>query len=159
MSNIFVQLKGIDGESKDSAHEKWIDAQSATYNVSQATSMEAGGGGGVGKASFGAFTFSHFYDKASPNLFTFCASGKHIEEVVVSVCKSGDGAQEYLKITMKDVMVTSVMPSGAQGTEWLETVSLAYSEIKIDFKEQDQKGKATASVMGGWNVKENKKNV
>ncbi|MDR1062374.1 MAG: type VI secretion system tube protein Hcp [Azoarcus sp.] len=114
-----------------------------------------GGGGGVGKADFTPLTFTHYLDKSSPNLFHFCASGKHIPTVTVSVCKAGDGSQEFAKIVMTNVIVTNVSPSCISGTGMIETVSLSYSKIETSVKEQRADGSMGAAVHGNWNVKEN----
>jgi hypothetical protein len=74
-----------------------------------------GTGGGVGKADFAPLAFSHFYDKASPVLFRFCAAGKHITKVLISVCKAGGKQEEFLRITLSDVVLTHVEPGGTSG--------------------------------------------
>lgn len=149
MSAIYVKIEGIEGESKDSKHKGWIDATSCSYNISQSASMHTGGGC-VGKASFGAVSFSHRFDKSSPNLLQYCAAGKHIPKVRVSVCKSGGGQQEY------DVLIAGVIPSGSEGSEWTESVSMAYSKITVETKEQCKDGAMLATVTAGWDIKQNK---
>ena len=76
--DIFIRLDGITGESKDAKHNGWIDVLTISYDVSQSSSMNVGGGGGVGRADFTPVTFGHHVDRASPALFKYCASGKHI---------------------------------------------------------------------------------
>jgi len=157
MSNIFVKLSNIKGESKDSNHTGgWIDCLSAGFGISQHYSTGTGGGSGVGKADFQPFTFAHFIDIASPNLFKFCASGKHIDEVKISVCKSGEKFQEYMLITLTKAFVANVMPSGSQDSLWVESVSLTYEEITIVVKEQKQDGDLGTAIEAGWNVRTNK---
>jgi type VI secretion system secreted protein Hcp len=156
MSEIFVKIEGITGESKDAKHKGWIDAINLSYGVSQSSSMSSGGGGGVGKADFRGLAFSHFLDRASPTLFKYCAAGKHVPTVEVSACKSGGGQQEFVHIVLSDVLVTSVEPSGAAGDMWVETVCLSYSRIVIEVREQSASGSMNAFVSGGWDVKENR---
>lgn len=156
MSDIFVRIEGIEGESKDVRHKGWIDATSIEYGVSQSSSTFSGGGGGVGRADFKSLSFTHYFDRASPNLFRFCAAGKHIPKVEISGCKSGGGSQEFAKITLKDVLVTFAGPTGTAGSQWVETVALSYSAIEIEAREQNTDGSMKAAVTAGWNVKENK---
>jgi len=156
MSAIYVKIEGIEGESKDSKHKGWIDALAASYGVEQSSSISSGGGGGVGKASFDAVTFTHALDRASPTLFAYCAEGKHIKKVDISLCKSGGGLEEYAHITLSDVLVVDVEPAGAAGTQWVETIRLSYSTIKIEVKEQSATGSMGATVTGTWDVKLNK---
>ncbi|MDR0702610.1 MAG: hypothetical protein LBF61_09460 [Azoarcus sp.] len=57
---------------------------------------------------------------------------------------------------MTDVIVSGVTPNGNAGSQWVEAVSLSYSQIVIEAKEQKQDGSTAAGVSGGWNVKENR---
>ena len=155
--DFYIKLEGIDGESKDSKHAKWVDVLQWGYGVSQTSSMHSGGGGGTGKASFNDLNFTHYIDRASPTLMKYCASGKHIPTVTVSCCKSGGGSQEYMKVTLTDCIVTSVAPAGATNTpRVMERVGLSYAKIVVEVKEQNADGSMGATVEGQWDVKQNK---
>ena len=45
--------------------------------------------------------------------------------------------------------------SGSQGAVFMESLSLSYTEFKVEYKEQDEKGGLGGAVVGGWNVKTN----
>ncbi|MDR1228227.1 MAG: type VI secretion system tube protein Hcp [Azoarcus sp.] len=152
---VFIKLDGIAGESKQAKHQGWIDVLDYNYRVTQSASLYSGGGGGVGRADFPPLTFSHYIDKASPNLFKYCAAGKHIKEVVLSACKAGGGSKEFLNIKLFQVMVVDVNPSGSSGGQTVETVSLAYGKIEIRVKEQSAGGTMDTEVVGKWNVQAN----
>jgi type VI secretion system secreted protein Hcp len=155
--DFYIQLQGIDGESKDSKHAGWIDVLSFEYSVSQSASMSTGGGSGVGRASFDALTFIHYVDKATPNLLQYCASGKLISTAKLSCCKVGDGSQEYMLITLSDCLITHTGPIGsADDARVKEKVSVSYGKIEVQVKEQNADGSMGAAVTGTWNVKENK---
>ena len=155
--DFYIQIEGIPGESKDSKHAGWIDILSLEYSVSQSSSMSSGGGGGVGRASFDALTFVHYVDKATPNLLQYCASGKQVSTVKVSCCKVGDGAQEYMLITLTDCMITHAGPIGSvEDPRVKEKVSISFGKIEVQVKEQNADGSMGAAVTGTWNVKENK---
>jgi type VI secretion system secreted protein Hcp len=152
-----LKVAGISGESKDSKHSGEIDVLSWGYAVSQSSSAHTGGGGGVGKANFSEFVFTHYVDKSTPNLMKYCASGKHISEVVLSCSKVGDGAQQYMTVTMNDVLVTHVRPVGATNSpRVIEEVGLSYAKIKVEVKEQNGDGSLGAATTGAWDVKQNK---
>lgn len=157
MQDIFVRIEGIAGESQDAAHKGWIDALSFSYDVTQYAAAAFGGGLGVGRADFGALSFTHYVDRATPVLFQYCASGKHIPKVELSACKSGGGAQEYLRITLTDAVITRAGPGGSAGDDLAkEVVEIIYSQIKIEVREQQSSGSMKATVTGTWNLKENK---
>lgn len=153
---IYIKIDSIDGESKDAQHSGWIDALSFGYAVSQSSSMSSGGGGGVGKANFSDLVFTHYADKATPNLMMRCADGKHLPSVQVSCNKVGGGQQEYMKVTLTDVLITHVRPVGATNSaRVIEEVGLSYSKLKVEVKVQNQDGSMGASTTGTWDVKKN----
>ena len=157
LQDFFLKIDGISGESKDSKHSGQLDVLSWGYAVSQSSSTHTGGGGGVGKANFSEFVFTHYVDKATANLIKYCASGKHISSVELSACKVGDGQQEYMKVTLSDVLITHVRPVGATNSpRVIEEVGMSYSKIKVEVKEQNSDGSMGAAVTGAWDVKQNK---
>lgn len=156
MSEIYVNIEGIKGEATNSDHRDWIEALSVFYSVLQSASMASGGGGGVGKADFPGVTFTHYYDRASPNLFKFCAAGKHIDTVVISACKAGGGSKEFARIILSGAFITQVVPTGNAGSMWVESVHLVYSKIKLEYREQKSTGTMGPSVCCGWDIKQNR---
>ncbi len=157
LQDFYVKIDGISGESKDSKHSGQLDVLSWAYAVSQSSSSHTGGGGGVGKANFSDLVFTHYVDKATANLIKYCAGGKHVASVELSCCKVGDGQQEYMKVTLTDVLITHVRPIGATNSpRVIEEVGLSYSKIKVEVKEQNGDGSMGATVTGAWDVKQNK---
>ena len=78
--------------------------------------------------------------------------GKHFKDLVLTCRKAGDGQQDYLKITLKEVFISSVQPSGSQGGDVMEVVSCSYKDVEFTYKVQDDKGAAKGESKFGWNV-------
>lgn len=157
LQDFFIKIDGIAGESKDANHKGQIDVLNWGYAVTQSSSANTGGGGGVGKAHFSELVFTHYIDKSTPNLMKYCASGKHVPSIELSCCKVGDGQQEYMKVTLSDVLITHVRPTGdASSPRVMEEVGISYSKIKVEVKEQNANGSMGAAVTGAWDVKQNK---
>jgi type VI secretion system secreted protein Hcp len=154
--DIFIKIEGIDGESKDDAHEGEIDVLAWSWGMSQSGSMHTGGGGGAGKASFQDLSFTHYVDKASGNLMLYCANGKHIPEATLVVRKAGESPLEYIIITMKRCLITSVSTGGSGGEDRLtENVTINFAEVKVEYQEQDESGAGTPGPEFGWNIEKN----
>ena len=101
--------------------------------------------------------FVHNVDRASPNLMKFCLTGKHIAEAVLTVRKAGGSPLEYLKITMTDVVITNVQPSGSSSDETIkENVSMAFAKVKQEYTVQNQQGGSGGAVTAGFDIKLNK---
>jgi len=116
-SDATIKFDGVDGESLKPKGE--IEVLSWNWGVSQPSGSGAGGGSGKGKAVPSDFHFTHLYDKASPVLANHCAAGKHFKDVKLTARKAGEGQQDFLVVTMKEVFITSVMPGGSSGGDVL----------------------------------------
>lgn len=148
-----LKLDGVDGESTHKDHKGEIELLSWSWGVSNATSATSGSGSGKGKATPGDLAFTHFYDKASPVLAKKCAQGVHFKEAVITARKSGEGQKDFLKVTMKEVFITSAAPSGSSGGDIVEGITMSYGSIEFAYKPQDDKGGLGGEVKFAWNVK------
>jgi type VI secretion system secreted protein Hcp len=146
-----IKFDGVEGESTHKDHKNEIEVLSWTWGVTQPSAL-SGGGSGKGKAVPGDFHFTHHYDKASPVLSKFCASGKHFKDAKLTARKAGEGQKDFLVLTMKEVFVTSVQPAGSSGGDIVESVSCSYKDIEFAYKAQDDKGGLGGEVKFGWNV-------
>jgi type VI secretion system secreted protein Hcp len=155
--DIFIKINGIDGESQDAAHKNEIEVRNWTWEITQQSTMHLGSGGGAGKATVEDLTFEHLVDRASPNLMKYCLTGKHIDHAVLTVRKAGGNPLEYLKITMSDVIITAVHPSGSNTENGIrEVVRLSFSRVKQEYVVQNAQGGSGGAVTAGYDIKLNK---
>jgi len=155
--DIFLKLDGIDGESQDANHKNEIEVLDWSWRISQSSTMHSGSGGGSGKATVEDLNFTHAIDKASPNLMKYCLTGKHIPEAKLTVRKAGGNPLEYLLITMSDVIVSKVEPSGQKTDDIIqEKVGLAFSKVKQEYVVQNAQGGSAGAITAGYDIKSNK---
>ncbi len=154
----FLKIDGIDGESTDSKHKGEIDIESWSWGETQSGSHSSGGGGGSGKVSMQDFHFVMQHNKASPKLMLACATGEHIKKAVLTCRKAGKDQQEFLKITLSDVLVSSYQTGGSGGADIIpqDQISLNFAKIEHEYKEQKADGTLGAPVKAGYDVKQNK---
>jgi type VI secretion system secreted protein Hcp len=156
-ASIFARIGTIKGESRDARHTDEIEVLSWSWGVSQSGSPTHGGGGGAGKASFHDFNFTHRVDKASPLLMRACATGEHIQDATITVRKAGTGQQDYLVITMSDVLVTSVSTSiSVEGDVAAEGVALAFAKVDLVYRPQKPDGSLDVGIHFKYDLKANK---
>ena len=156
-ASIFARIGTIKGESRDAKHKDEVEVLAWSWGVSQSGTMGQGGGGGAGKVSFQDFSFTHHVDKASPLLMKACATGEHIKEATITVRKAGKGQQDYLVITMADVLITSVSTSiSAEGDDAAEGVALAFAKVDLEYKPQKPDGSLDVGIHFKYDVKANK---
>jgi type VI secretion system secreted protein Hcp len=155
--DIFAKIGTIKGESLDNRHKDEIEVLSWSWGLSQSGTLAHGGGGGAAKPTFHDLSFTHHVDKASPLLMKACATGQHIKEATIIVRRAGKGQQEYLVITMTDVLVTSVSTSvSAEGDATAEGVTLAFAKVDLEYKPQKVDGSLDVGVHFAYDIKANK---
>jgi type VI secretion system secreted protein Hcp len=132
--DIFLKVEGIEGESRDRDHKGEIEISSFSWGVTQTGSFGGGGGGGAGKASFQDIHFTSSVSKASPTLAKSCATGQHIKKATLVVRKSGGdvGGDEFYKVQMEDILVSSYQSGGASG-DVLPTDQFSLNFAKIEY--------------------------
>lgn len=153
--DIFLKLTGIKGESKDDKHTGEIDIENFSWGLQNSGDWATGGGGGAGKVSFNDMSIQKRCDLSTPALMQACAKGDHIGDGVLTVRKAGGKQEEYYKITLTNILVSSIMNTGADGGNPMESVSLNFAEIKFDYKEQTEKGGLGGVAKFGWDLKKN----
>jgi type VI secretion system secreted protein Hcp len=157
-SDIHLKIGDIKGESTDDKHKDEIDVESWSWGASNPGSVATGGGSGTGKVTFNDLSFLHRFDRASPSLWKACATGQRFRDATLSSAKPGKGAQDFLIIKMSDVMITSVSASESNGTGVvpMESVSMRFGRVDLEYKPQRADGSLDAGVFFKFDIKANK---
>jgi len=96
--NAFLKIDGVTDNSPNGE----IRLESFSWGVSNAASSTTGTGGGAGKASFQDFSFAALVGVQSPKLFEAVATGKHINNAMLTV----NDKIEPLVIRFSDVFIS-----------------------------------------------------
>jgi type VI secretion system secreted protein Hcp len=156
--DMFIKIKGIDGESRDDKHKKEIDVLAWSWGLSQSGSAHMGGGAGAGKVNVQDLSFTKYTDSATHALVLACCNGEHIEDAVFVVRKAGKEPLDYIKITLNEVIVSSVSTGGSGGEDRLtENITLNFAKFKLEYTPQKADGTGDAAKTAGWDIAENKK--
>lgn len=181
MKDIFVVFsKGggdIKGDSTDSIHgmagtsanaKNALEVSSWRHKITQPKSSTASTAGGhtAERTEHEEMFFTKDIDSASPKLWHAASAGTYYELVEVYFYralggKNTSGADvtrvNYLKIEMKDVVVSSVETNIGAGELPAETFGLKYSAIKWTYNRANVDGTVSnATGTGSWNLKTNK---
>src|SRR5262245_41400174 len=136
----FLKIEGVEGDSRDAKHPNEIVVESFSWGQTN-TGNAGGGGGGAGKVQMQDFHFTMATSKASPTLMTKCATGEHIREATLTCRKAGGEQNEFLKIKLSDVLISSYALGGSRGDDVpSDQASLSFVKIDFQFNEQSQKG-------------------
>ena len=155
----FLKIDGIAGEATDAKYKGSIMVESFSWGETQAGAFDSGGGGGAGQVSMQDFHFTTRYTKASALLFLACATGQHIKKAELFCRKAGGKQEDFLKVTLSELLVSSYQTGGSAGSDIIpiDQVSLAFSKIEIEYKEQKADGAVAGPVKAGYNLKTNAK--
>ena len=155
--DMFLKLGDLKGESVDGSHKDEMDILAWSWGMSQSGTTHMGGGGGSGKVSVQDLSVTKYVDKCSPALMLACCDGTHYPDAVLTVRKAGKTALEYIKLTMKELIISSVSTGGSGGEDRLtENVVLNFAEFKVEYTPQKPDGSGDAVVEKAWNIAENK---
>ncbi len=161
-SDYLLEIDGIEGESTDDKHRGWLEIEAFSWGLTQLTAL-AGGGAGAGKPSFQDIHFTKLVDKSSPKLFLACASGQHIKKATLVVRRAGKELQEYYKVTLEDVLVSSYQSSGASGGPAgvaaavpIDEFAMNYAKIEFSYRAQKPDGTLEQPVVASWDLRQNR---
>jgi type VI secretion system secreted protein Hcp len=144
--DFFLKLTDIEGESTDEKHKNEIVVESFSWGLLNPAED---------RVSVQDFLFTSLVDKSSPILMLSCATGKHIDEAVLTARKAGEKPLEYLIIKLKEVLVTGFQPSGSAGDVLpVQSFSLNFGAIAFDYTLQREDGSKGETISRGFNVKD-----
>jgi type VI secretion system secreted protein Hcp len=95
--------------------------------------------------------------KASPKLFLACATGQHIKWAYMTGVRGGEASLNFLKWTLSDVLISSYQTGGASESLPMESMSMAFAKIEVEYTVQNSDGRAGEIVKAGWDLRLNQK--
>ena len=156
--DMFIKIGDIKGESKDAKHKEEIDVLAWSWGMSNSGTAHIGGGAGAGKVNVQDLSLTKYIDASSNALMQAACSGKHYPEAGLVVRKAGDTPLEYIKITMNDLLITSVSTGGSGGEDRLtENVTLNFAKFKYEYTPQKPDGSGEAAQTATWDIAANQK--
>jgi type VI secretion system Hcp family effector len=136
--NAYLIIAGRPGPS--TSRTDAIDVLSFSWGGSNSSVIGAGSSGGefrAGRASLSDLTIMKVTDKTSPLLFDDMATGNVFDKVDLYYDKPmGDKQEDYFKIHLEKVLITSVQLSGSSENP-TESVSFAYAKIKVSYNPEE----------------------
>jgi type VI secretion system secreted protein Hcp len=154
--DMFLKIDGVKGESLDGKHKDEIDVLAWSWGASQSGTRHTGGGGGAGKANFQDVSVTKWVDKSSHALLKAVAVGQHIKSALLTVRKAGEKPLEYIKLTMKDCLISSVSTGGSGGEDRLtENISINFGNFQYEYTPQKPDGSGDSVLPFGFDIAKN----
>jgi type VI secretion system secreted protein Hcp len=163
MKDIYLKFEGgdtkIEGESRDEAHPKWLEALSWSHLIRQPKSATASTSGGhtAERCEHDDMVFTKDVDSTSPSLWLACSQGDTFDKVTIEFMRaSGKDKVKYLEIVLHKVIVSSVAPAVQSEGLPTEQLSLKYASVKWTYTVQGIDGKKGGSNPQMWSLSKNK---
>lgn len=154
--DMFLKLEGIKGEAADHKHEEEIDVLAWSWGASQSGTTHVGGGSGAGKANFQDVSITKYVDKSSHALLKAVAVGQHIPSALLTVRKAGEKPLEYIKLTMKNCLISSVSTGGSGGEDRLtENISINFGNFQYEYTPQKPDGSGDSVLPFAFDIATN----
>jgi type VI secretion system secreted protein Hcp len=154
--DMFLTIKGVDGESKDGTHTNAIDVLAWSWGMSNSATAHLGSGSGSGKVSVQDLSITKYVDKSSPHLILACCKGNHYPNATLVVRKAGGNPVEYIEIEMTRVFIGSVSTGGSGGEDRLtENIVLNFAEFDFYYSPQKDDGSKGVRIPAEWNIAAN----
>jgi type VI secretion system secreted protein Hcp len=152
----FMKIDGITGDSTDKAHPGEIEVMSYSFGVANSARAVTGSGGGAGRASFQDLHFTAGLSKASPQLFLKCVTGVHIPHCTLTVRKAGETPIDFFIVKLSNTIIGSYSDAFGNDDLPVDSVSLVFGAIQIEYKSQKADGGIGSVISAGWDLQRNR---
>jgi len=150
--DMFLMVKGakhglIKGESQDDQHKGEIEVVSWSWGMVAKPSI--GGGTATGKATINDLRIVKRVDSASTALMGALRTNEPIQKAVLTLRKAGKSQLEYLKITIEQGRVVSLIVDTvetASTPDIVERVSFSFNKIEVEYVPQGKDGLPQGSM-------------
>jgi type VI secretion system secreted protein Hcp len=157
---VFAKYDGVDGESTDANHDKWIDVLAVDWG-----SHKPGGGATGQSRRRGAVVVEDMsltmeYEKSTPGLLEKLNMGEVIPKLEIEQTANYGGSRAtYLKYELKNVQITSFQVNASGNDESPPTVTLAnnFEEYKVTYTEYDSEGNKKGNAETTWKIEKGEK--
>ncbi len=157
---VFAKYDGVDGESADANHDKWIDVLSIDWG----SHKPGGGATGQSRRRGGVIVedlrLTMEYEKSTIKLLEKLNMGEVIPKLEIEQTANYGGSRAtYLKYEMVNVQVTAFDVNASGNDESPPTVTLAnnFEEYKVTYTEYDSEGNKGGNAETTWKVEKGEK--
>ncbi len=164
--SIYMQIQGIDGNVTAEGLEKFIELESFDFQVKRKMNTQPGAVSDRegSKPSLSEVTVTKRVDKTTPLLFGEATVGATKPQVVIKFVNTGASLQEYLVVTLSNVLVSgyeiadSVPTVGEDGSvpqksKPFEKITLNFDKIEVKYTPYDSQHKAGSPIPAGYDLK------
>ena len=152
---IYLEYEGIKGNVTADGYKDHIAVESVQFGVGRGISMEAGNllNRESTRPSLSEISLTKAADNSVTAIFKEAVTGSAGKKVVIKFVRTGaDKVQEYMDYTLENCLVSSYSMSASAEGEPMESISLSYSKIMINYSDFDKTNKSGNPQRVGYDL-------
>ncbi len=153
--SIYLEYDGIKGNVTADGYADHIAVLSVQFGVGRGISMEAGNLSNreSTRPSLSEISLTKVADNSVTAIFKESVTGSAGKKVTIKFVRTGaDKVQEYMSYTLEDCIVSAYSISAESEGEPMESISLSYSKIMINYSDFDKTNKSGNPQRVGYDL-------
>lgn len=152
---IYLEYDGIKGNVTADGYKDHIGVDSVQFGVGRGISMEPGNMSNreATRPSVSEVTLTKVADNSVTAIFKEAVTGSAGKKVVIKFVRTGaDKVQEFMDYTLEDCLVSGYSMSASGEGEPMETITLSFSKIMINYNDFDKSNKSSSPQRVGYDL-------
>lgn len=145
MASIFMKYGDIKGEAKEDKHKEWIELESVNWSHSRQIDPGAKASQRTrGETFVNDVGIVTNMNNTSMKIMQTCANGTTTDLVEIHFCRTGSdkaaSLETYMTMKLHHVLITSYSTGVAGESVPMESYTLNFTKIEMEYKVADAKG-------------------
>ncbi len=156
---IYVEYDGIKGNVTADGYKDHIAVLSVQFGVGRGITMEAGNMSNreATRPSISEVTLTKTADNSVTAIFKEAVTGSAGKKVKIKFVRTGaDKVQEYMDYELENCLVSGYSMSADAEGEPMETITLSFSKVMINYNDHDATNKAASPQRVGYDLEKAK---
>ncbi|MGB3610462.1 MAG: type VI secretion system tube protein Hcp [Cellvibrio sp.] len=152
---IYVEYEGIKGNVTADGYKDHIAVHSLQFGVGRGISMEPGNLSNreATRPTISEVTLTKSADTSATALFKEAVTGSSGKKVTIKFLQTGaDKVVEYMTYTLEDVLVSGYSVSADSEGDPMESISLSFSKIMVNYNDYDKTNKSANPQRVGYDL-------
>lgn len=152
---IYLEYEGIKGNVTAEGYKDHIAVQSLSFGVGRGISMEPGNLSNreATRPTVSEITLTKVADNSATALFKEAVTGSAGKKVTIKFVQTGaDKVVEYMDYVLEDCLVSGYQIAGSDDGDPVETISLSFSKIMVNYNDFDKTNKSSSPQRVGYDL-------
>jgi type VI secretion system secreted protein Hcp len=128
----------VKGEASSPGHQDDIVVTGWNWGLQSGSAL--GDTQATARRSYSALTVHKLVDSASTGLMSALATNDEVKEAKLCLRRAGGEQEDFLVVTLKGARITSLQHSGAEDGSTRETLTIAFTEVDVEYRPQKATG-------------------